>query len=103
MDMYSLAKGAILLLGLLSLLACTANPTTPSAETDPILMATLQADQYWRDAQATTQSLELTSQANYQRIQATSQSATQVAHAAAVQATSTAQTQQTKEHLAMAF
>lgn len=103
MDMYSLAKGAILLLGLLSLLACTANPTTPSAEIDPILMATLQADQYWRDAQATTQSLELTSQANYQRIQATSQSATQSAYTAALQATSTAQAQQTKEHLAMAF
>ena len=54
------------------------------ATPNPHFVATAQADQYWRDAEATSQAYQLTVAANYHSIEAT-----------ALAATSTIQAQQT--------
>lgn len=58
----------------------------------PDLISTVQADQYWRDAQATTQSHQLTLEANYANVAGTAQSAT-----------GTTASQQTRETLDLAL
>jgi hypothetical protein len=58
----------------------------------PELMATAQADQYWRDAQATTAAQQATQQANYRNVQGTAQAA---------QATQVAQTTRDALHLSL--
>jgi len=70
---------------LLALTACTtpgptaAGAVSAGATANPILVATVQADQYWRDAQATATAQQATVETNYQRIQGTSQAATSTA------------------------
>lgn len=69
---------------LLILAACGTGPTAAGAlsngaTANPILVATVQADQYWRDAQATATAQQATVETNYQRIQGTSQAATSTA------------------------
>ncbi len=49
------------------------------ATANPALVGTVQADQYWRDAQATTTAQQATLAANYRHIEATAQSGTATA------------------------
>jgi hypothetical protein len=62
------------------------------ANPDPNLAATAQADQYWRDAQATTAAQQATQAANYRNVQGTAQAA---------QATTAAQ--QTRDALSLSM
>lgn len=62
------------------------------ATANPNLVGTAQADQYWRDAEATTQAHQMTIQANYQNVQGTAQAAT-----------GTAVSQQTRDTLDLAM
>jgi hypothetical protein len=85
-----------------SLAACntaTTSRTGPTAaerlhngSPDANLAATAQADQYWRDAQATTVSQQATQEANYQNVRGT---------ASAAQATQVAQTTRDALHLSL--
>jgi hypothetical protein len=85
-----------------SLAACntaTTSRTGPTAadritngSPDPNLAATAQADQYWRDAQATTVSQQATQEANFRKVQGT---------AVAAQATKTAEETRAALHLAL--
>ncbi len=78
--------------------ACSPGPSTAAnvvsqaATAQPALIATAQADQYWRDAAATTQSSQATLEANYRHIQGTAEAAT-----------ATTQAQQTVNALALAL
>lgn len=67
------------------------------------MVATAQADQYWRDAQATTQASQATLEANYRNIQRTAEAATGTALAFQAQTTATAHVQQTADTLALAL
>ncbi|MCL4266659.1 MAG: type IV secretion system DNA-binding domain-containing protein [Anaerolineae bacterium] len=80
-----------------------ANTVSQAATAQPALIATAQADQYWRDAQATTQSSQATLEANYQNIQGTAEAATSTAVAYQAQTTATTQAQQTADTLALAL
>lgn len=62
------------------------------ATPNPHFVATAQADQYWRDAEATSQAYQLTVAANYHSIEAT-----------ALVATSTMQAQQTRDSLSLSL
>ncbi|MCI0563796.1 MAG: hypothetical protein MN733_35425 [Nitrososphaera sp.] len=90
---------------LLAASACTQRPQTAAsfvsadATANPSLISTVQADQYWRDAQATTQAQQATLQANYQNVQATAEAAGMTSTAVLVQATATTQAQQTQDAL----
>lgn len=103
-----LSQITIGLLGLI-LCACAAPQSTAvdivaqNATAQPALVATAQADQYWRDAQATTQSSQATLEANYRNIQGTAEAATGTAVAYQAQTTATTQAQQTNDALALAL
>ena len=82
---------------ILLIVACVPSPTasgvvSSGATANPILIATAQADQYWRDAEATSQAYSVTVAANYERIQQTAQAAA-----------GTAQAQQTQDALNLAL
>ena len=81
------------------LVACTtlhaptaADAVAVGATANPHLIATAQADQYWRDAEATSQAYQLTVAANYRQIEATAQAAT-----------STIQAQHTRDTLSLSL
>ena len=87
------SRGYILLL--LLLVACRPAPSLVAQGTaNPILVATAQADQYWRDAQATVQAQQSTLDASYQAIIRTAESATAAAQQLHVAQTATVQVAQ---------
>ena len=97
---------------LLSLIlsACAPPPQPSAAEAlnskatvNPRLVATAQADQYWRDAQATLTTESVTMQAAYVHVAGTAQSATSTAVFLQSLATSTTQAQQTQSALAFSL
>jgi hypothetical protein len=67
---------------LLVLLIACHQPSTAAgnlaaeATANPVLVATAQADQYWRDTQATPQAYEMTLAANYEHVRSTAQATT---------------------------
>src|SRR5688500_17385007 len=80
--------------------ACRQQPTAAGSvaadsTANPALVATAQADQYWRDAQATMQAYQVTLEANYRYVQGTAQAGTGTAVWQAAQGTATSQAQQT--------
>lgn len=90
------------------LAACNGQPTaaglvSASATANPALVATAQADQYWRDAQATSQAYQDQLEANYRNVQNTAVAATGIAGQQQAQATATAQYQQTADALTFAM
>lgn len=102
--------GMTALLLLFTLSAC-APPPQPSAAgalnskatVNPRLVATAQADQYFRDAQATLTTESVTLQAAYAHVAGTAQSATSTAVFLQSLATSTTQAQQTQSALTFAL
>jgi hypothetical protein len=82
--------------------ACThtaADPLTARATPHPILVATAQADQYWRDAGATTQARQMEQIA----LTATFEADLRNVEATAVAGAATVQAQQTREAVAFAL
>ena len=76
----------LLLSGMATLAACNNGATNPTAAdrvrngiNDPNLAATAEADQYWRDARATTQAQQATQDANYRNVVAAATAEAQAA------------------------
>lgn len=86
----------IILLALGLVLGACRPPASPIRQgtANPVLVATAQADQYWRDAQATVQTQQLTVEASFNTIRRTAEAATAVAQQLYLAQTATVQVAQ---------